>query len=175
MSDKHRQLKESLRQYLGLNKRSDSMFFAKVESVQESTCSVEFAGMEITGVSLCATIDNNVNNLIIRPKIGSDVLIADLSGGDLRVLVVIQYTEIDNISINGGKLGGLIKIEELVKRITQIEDKLKNHQHAYIPYPGGSPGGPVATTSARQAIPPDLTLEFENTKREDIEDTKILH
>lgn len=166
MSDKHTQLKESLIRYLGLNKKPYNIFFAKVRSVQDYTCGIEVSDIELSGVSLCATINESKNNLIIKPKIGSDVLVADLSGGEFRTLVVIQYTEVESISINGGKLGGLINIEELTDKINKLIDSFNKHTHQVAT---------TGTAAAQSGTAAAITVPFSSLNKADYEDTKILH
>lgn len=166
MSDKHTQLKDALTKYLGLDKKPYNIFFAKVKSVQDHTCGIKVSDIELTGVSLCATINESKNNLIIKPKIGSDVLVADLSGGEFRSLVVIQYTEVESISINGGKLGGLINIEELTDKINKLIDTFNNHTHLV------KTTGTAANQSGTAAV---ITSPFSSLNKADYEDTKILH
>ena len=72
-----------------------------------------------------------------------------------------------NIEINGGKNDGLVLIKELLKKINQLEDKLKNHQHSYI----NAVGTPTLTTPAIALG--DTTLIFNNTQQSEIENDKI--
>ena len=78
----------------------------------------------------------------------------------------IEITE-NEIKLNGGDLGGLIKIEALVERINLLEDALKNHQHTYI----NAGGTPTPTTGDL----PDPNLLFNNLQKSQIENTKITH
>ena len=80
-----------------------------------------------------------------------------------------------DIIINGGKNDGIVIVGKLLEKINQLEDKLKSHQHGYIPYPGGVAATPVSTTSAYALLPPDLTLQFPNTQQSEIENKKITH
>ena len=57
------------------------------------------------------------------------------------------------VKFNDGDFGGLIKIGDLTNKLNSLVNKVdsltssfKNHQHQYIPYPGGSPATPVPTT-----------------------------
>ena len=70
----------------------------------------------------------------------------------------------DNITFNGGNNGGLVNIQALVDKLNTIEDKLNNHEHAYV-----SSGGPAVTTP----LPGDVPLV--NTQVKDLEDSKIKH
>jgi hypothetical protein len=79
----------------------------------------------------------------------------------------------DTWIFNGGNNDGMVLLQGLLTKINRLEDKLKNHEHAYIPYPGGSPATPILTTPASAATPPDNTLVFDDTTQEDLENTKI--
>ena len=59
--------------------------------------------------------------MIIKPAVGSTVLAADLSGGKMRDLVVLMVEKAETMIFNGGKLGGLIKIEELKKSLDSLK------------------------------------------------------
>jgi hypothetical protein len=109
-----------------------------------------------------------------KPKSKTKCLIALTEWEETRcILLFCEECELEEN--NGGDNGGLVKIEKLIERINRLEDKLKNHQHAYIPYPSGSPGPPVLTTPASSAAPPDVTLVFNNTTKQELEDEKITH
>lgn len=153
--------------------------FGKVTRVDETTflCEIDIEGKSPVGdVRLfCGDYNSDAKGggIVVIPEVGSQVLVIFFSK---TVAFMLQCSKAKKIVFNGGELGGLVKIEELIKKINQLEDKLKNHQHGYIPYPGGvaSPT-PVATTPATTAVPPDMTLQFENTKQEEIEDENVKH
>ena len=58
--------------------------------------------------------------MLLTPKIGSFVLVADLSGGDLSDMAVVMFSEVEKIIINGGNNGGLVKINDLVNQLKMI-------------------------------------------------------
>lgn len=83
----------------------------------------------------------------------------------------------EGFMLNGGKLGGLVKIQELVKRMNAIEDKLNNlissvktHTHPPIPLApaGAAPVLPSLNLSA-------LTPLLEKTQQGKLEDEKVKH
>jgi hypothetical protein len=77
------------------------IFPAAIESIDGETCSVRLAGeLVITGVRLRAVINDNADRLLITPRTGSYVLVADLSNGNYRSLAVVAYSEIDSVEIN---------------------------------------------------------------------------
>lgn len=153
--------------------------FGEVTSVDEKTflCDIDIEGKSpVYDVRLfCGDYNTDAKGggIVVIPEVGAQVLVIFFS---TTVAFMLQCSKAKKIVFNGGELGGLVKIEELIKKINQLEDKLKNHQHGYIPYPGGSAGpNPVLTISATGAVPPDVTLQFENTKKEDIEDKNVIH
>jgi hypothetical protein len=185
MSTNARKIKRALKELSSENGKADNgnlFFTAEVKKVDDETCDVEFGGFTHTGVHLAAVSDGNKNNLIIKPKVGSIVLICDKTGGDLTWLNVVAFSEIasvtmkvDEIVINEGKNDGLVIVGKLVEKINRLEGKLKSHQHGYIPYPGGVASAPVSTTPASGLLPPDLTLQFNNTEQSEVENEKIKH
>jgi hypothetical protein len=163
-------------------------FVCIVKSVDGTTCDVERLsdGKAIADVRLNAHI-MSADGIVITPKAGSYVMATSINGdkwfvSQFSAITAFSYKDSSGveitvndgkITINGGALGGMVKVVSLLEKINRLEDKLKNHQHAYIPYPGGSPGAPIATTPASAAAPPDTTLVFTNTQRGDIENEKI--
>ena len=76
----------------------------------------------------------------------------------------------EDIIFNGGKLGGLIKIEDLTKRLNLIEkdiNKLKTAMSGWIPV--SQDGGAALKATAKDWFSVQLTT----TKRGDYENTKI--
>lgn len=156
------------------------------------TCTAVLSnGVEIEGVKLRATIDNSDEGIIVFPKDESWIRIALIENNENNVFVV-QYSEIaafqmkksgfkmevkDNgdLEFNDGTFDGLVKIGKLLEKLNRLEDKLKNHQHAYVPFPGGVAAPLVLTAPALAAIPPDSTLTFANTSIAELENKKIKH
>jgi hypothetical protein len=89
----------------------------------------------------------------------------------MRDLFIVKYSEVDTITINGGKLGGLIKIEELTKKINDLVSWCKNHTHSNANFSGTISGNAAEGTLT---IPAPIEAPTE-LKVEDYEDKKILH
>ena len=109
--DRSKEIKEAIRSIAGV----PGMMFVmgKVESVGDETCSVKIADrLVINDVRLNASADGNADNILIKPKVGSMVMMADLSGGELRSLVVISFSALNSMTvrfdgevvINGGEI-----------------------------------------------------------------------
>lgn len=170
--------------------------YAKVVEIDEeeflATIDVEYNGLNTWFVRL-QSISNCKQGIKIWPKIGSIVLVGRIGNSNERLIVA--YSEIDKIewkigeqvlvmtedgfSINGGELGGLIKIEELVNRLNAIEDyvedladKFLTHYHACAA-PGSPSGPPLGDDPAQNS--PIILLPIEKTERDPLEDTKVTH
>lgn len=184
--DKEAKLVQLLRDF---RKQPPHFHFAEVTEITGETCSIKIGDLALTDVRLMASAQKSTRDgLLVIPKVGSLVLVADDHEVGLRSLFVVKvddpekiiYThkdtsiEIDadagTIVINGGDLGGLIKIEELVNRLNAIEDYVKNFKSIYNTHThtdpiSGSTGAPSAT----------VLLDPETTQRDPLEDTKVKH
>jgi hypothetical protein len=160
--DEYRKLQENLRRASG-NGRTISIYQGIVRSVTGNLCEVTVGGITIPGVRLKASEMDDDGKMLITPKIGSAVTIGSLSG-DLAELVVLQVDHIETIVINGGKLGGLINIEQLTDKINELVEAFNAHTHQVtVSHPGGTFTTVKPTSSAK------------SFKKDDYEDVKIKH
>lgn len=156
-----------------------ALFTAEVKSVEGETCTVLVGELEVPDVLLTPADEGADGKLLITPKEGSQVMVADLSGGELRHLAVVHWGEVekisltaDSIELNGGDNGGLVKIEALTDKINNIEkdiNKLKQAFTTWVPVPqdgGSSLKSGVASWAAQQLV---------QTQVSDLEDDKITH
>jgi len=128
--DKSGKIRESIRKIAGTHNPGNTFFTAEVKSVDDETCTIIWNDLEISDVRLGAVVNGNANNIKIKPTTGSMVAIADMSHGTLRDLAVIGWSEIDSITINGGTLGGLVKIQELVNNLQAIKSYVETMKTA---------------------------------------------
>lgn len=128
-----------------------------VKEVSDVTCTVEIGSLTVSDVRLRASEKPEETQILITPAIGSAVILASLSG-DMTNLVVVAVDVAESITINGGKLGGLINIEALTAKLNELVQVFNSHTHT-------APNGPTTppTTSAKQL------------QRKDYEDEKIKH
>ncbi|WP_278794651.1 hypothetical protein [Hoylesella nanceiensis] len=128
-----------------------------VKEVSGITCTVEIGSLTVSDVRLRASEKQEETQILITPAIGSAVILASLSG-DMTNLVVVAVDVAESITINGGKLGGLINIEALTSKLNELVQVFNSHTHT-------APNGPTTppTTSANQL------------QRKDYEDEKIKH
>ena len=123
---------------------------------------------EIFKVKLVA--GNGKTPLLIEPVVDSVVVVTFLSK---NTAFVSLYSEIETIQIRGDQYGGLIKIEELVKKINTLEDNLNNVLNSLkgitVTIPSG--GGAVPFAPFFAAISPIAPT----TQKSDLENDAIKH
>nr|DAQ02331.1 MAG TPA: hypothetical protein [Caudoviricetes sp.] len=128
-----------------------------VKEVSGVTCTVEIGSLTVSDVRLRASEKQEETQILITPAIGSAVILASLSG-DMTNLVVVAVDVAESITINGGKLGGLINIEALTAKLNELVQVFNSHTHT-------APNGPTT--------PP--TASANQLQRADYEDEKIKH
>ena len=177
--DRSKEIKEVIKSIAGV----PGMMFVmgKVESVGDETCSVKIADrLVINDVRLNASADGNADNILIKPKVGSMVMMADLSRGELRSLVVISFSALDSMTvrfdgevvINGGENEGLVKVKELTDKLNAIENDINNLKSIFsswvpVVYDGGASLRTAAASWAAQTLA--------TTSQKDIENPEIKH
>lgn len=136
-----------------------------VRAVDGVTCTVDVAGQLIDGVKLKATSTEDDSQIMITPAIGSAVVFGSLSG-DMGNLVVLQVDRAEQIVINGGKLGGLVNIEALTKKLNDLVNMFNSHIHT------------VSTTgsaNAQSGTASPVSNKASSFNKSDYEDDKIQH
>ena len=109
-----------------------------VNSVDGCLCEVQVGGIAIPDVRLRASEMDDDGQMLVTPKVGTAVIFGSLSG-DLSQLVILQVDHIETIVINGGKLGGLINIEQLTDKINELVNTFNSHTHPGVHGPTGTP------------------------------------
>jgi hypothetical protein len=100
--DKAGQIRDLVRKITGTDRITFDFLPMKVKSVDGDLCVCLLGELEIPGVRLVAIPDGSADGLLITPKADSVVMVADLTAGNLRDLMVVQYTEIESISFHQG-------------------------------------------------------------------------
>jgi hypothetical protein len=109
-----------------------------VRKVDGCLCEVEIDNMTIPDVRLRASEKTDDEQLLIVPALDSAVIVGSLSG-DLTQLVILAVDRSEQIIINGGQLGGLIKIEQLTQKLNDLVQAFNTHTHQGYHGPTGSP------------------------------------
>ncbi len=130
--DPYKLLKDSI---AGLGPRQIAIYQGIVNSVSGHFCEIQVGSMAIPGVRLRSSELDDDGELLLTPKLGSAVTVGSLSG-DLSSLVVIAMDHVASIkasgtiTINGGKLGGMVSVEALTKKLNEFVKIYNNHTHA---------------------------------------------
>ncbi len=162
-----RRLAENIRR---LNPVAMWMTQGEVIAVDGQTCTVQIGDAQIQGVRLRASLSSRERQMLVVPKIGSPVTLGCLTG-DLNNLVVLQVDEIESVTINGGKLGGLVNIEALTDKINELVDAFNRHNHTLAP-------GAVITIAGPNTNPvtvPAPARKASRLNKQDYEDPSITH
>ena len=175
------EIRESIRNMSSGNGGA-GIFTAKVLDTDGDTCRVDIDGLVVSDVRLRAVVNGEESGILVTPKTGSCVTVADLSGGRLTQCVVIGYSEVEKITIdaeaetgikiNGGQNGGLVNIEELVNRLNYIENKIGDLMDVFNNWePTPQDGGAALKLMAATWFPGPI----KTSKRSDLEDTSVKH
>lgn len=130
---------------------------------------------DLTNVQLMAEVDDGI---LLVPVIGSTVIVCH---AERNVPYIALFSElqkiflitVDGIQLQGGEFGGLIKIEDLVTKLNNLEQAFndlvtKFNEHTHI----------LTLTSGTGTAAPTVTQEttvLTETTREDIENDSITH
>lgn len=142
-----------------------------VNSVDGCLCEVQVGGIAIPDVRLRASEMDDDGQMLVTPKVGTAVIFGSLSG-DLSQLVILQVDHIETIVINGGKLGGLINIEQLTSNLNAIEDDINNLKDVMTRWTPASQDGGAALKSAITAW---AGKPLTKSERGDYEDETVKH
>lgn len=163
---------------------------AKVDAVDEQAYTIDVTpideGAEVFDVRLRASLDNKDNGMIQVPKVGSVVLISAINNNwnsaflslatELEKLFVklgdsILEVNSKEIIINGGSLGGLIKVEELkdqLNKTNQVVQAMMQTFSSWVVVP--QDGGAALKTGMTSALAGKTIGNYAN-----IENKKVKH
>ena len=182
--NKRAQIAQLLGDIAGKNCGSLVFFPAQIVSLQGDTCTVKVDELELSDVRLTPTTTEREDTLLLAPAKDSFVLVGSLSG-DLNNLCVLAadtlaslkltigdisvFIDKEGVVLNDGKLGGLVKLEDLTKKINGLENQLnqlKNILKAWTPVPsdGGSALKGIISTWAGNPVALTKSSELENLK-----------
>lgn len=167
--DPYRELREHLANIGG--GKATNLYQGVVTALSDITCEVSIDGLSIPDVRLRASTEVDGAQIIVRPAVGSVVIVGSLTG-DLDHLVVLSMDRAEEVIINGGKLGGLIKVQELTQKLNALESEVNNLKQLFASWvPVKGDGGAVLRGLLGSWAGKRLTP----SRREDYEDTKVKH
>jgi hypothetical protein len=148
------------------------VFRASVVSIDQQICTIDVSGLKIPDVKLCVFNNDETSNYLITPEINSLVVVADLSGGELRDLVVIACQQASKITysseliINEGKNGGMVKVQELTDSINKLVDAFNNHTHNV---------STTGTAAAQTGTAAPIITKTQRLNKSEFENEKVKH
>lgn len=160
-----------------------------VDAVDKETRTVDCTpldeGAPLLGVNLQANQESKFG-VVVYPRVGSYVVVGFVADGSAGIVLMtddiesiemvvkddntsLKITE-DGIVMNGGSLGGLIKVEELTSRINNIEEDINLLKDVFSGWVSVPQDGGAALKAASEAWSGNkLTL----TTRSDYENEKV--
>lgn len=145
-----------------------------VKATDGVICTVTIGDADIEGIRLRASLTERERQMLVVPKVGSAVTLGSLTG-DLTELIVLQVDEVESVTFNGGKLGGLINIQELTDKINELVEKFNDHTHMIAAGAISTVGSATAQKTVTPVKIPAVNEKAGKLKREDYEDTYITH
>lgn len=121
--DPYRELRELLANIGG--GKATNLYQGVVTDLSDVTCEVSIDGLSIPDVRLRASTEVDGAQIIMRPAVGSVVIVGSLTG-DLDHLVVLSMDRAEEVIINGGSLGGIVKVQELTQKLNALESEVNN-------------------------------------------------
>lgn len=181
---------EIIRKFKAISKQAIQTFVASVQEVDQESATITalpVGGPELFDVRLRAAIDGSEQGVILFPKVGSTVLVG-IIGNDPDTAFVCRQSEVekailkigessleistDGFLLNGGSLGGLINIADLVGKLNEIEQDINSLKTAFSTWVVvANDGGAALKTAAGSWAGSTLT----QTQESDLEDIKIKH
>lgn len=148
----HQKIREMIRRIASAGE-SVWHFTAEVKSSDDALCTVMLGDLELTGVRLFSIDD--AGTLMIKPGVKSTVTVADLSGGQLRDLVLVKVDDperilysrqglVVDIDSKAGKVNVANSSTSLTKILDDLYDLLKTFK--VLTPQGPSEGLQVDTT-----------------------------
>lgn len=100
--DKTTRIRALLRSIAGTERTRCAFRLMEVTKVDGDCCRARIGGFELGGIRLASIAGGADEGLLLTPAVGSIVLVADLSDGELRELNAIGYSAIDALRYHRG-------------------------------------------------------------------------
>lgn len=159
---------------------SQTVMLGKVVEVDKEkvSCKVELvsnAEIVLEGVRLRAVDDEQDKGLVLFPKVGSAVLVGKIE--NMTAYYIAMFSELESVSlitdsfvINEGKLGGMVKLKEAVKKYNELEKEINDLKRVFQSWtPVPNDGGAALKSAVLNWAGQSITL----TKEADLENEKV--
>ncbi len=203
--DKTTRIRSLLRSIAGTDKAVFDFRLLEVTAVDGDLCRAKLGDLEIPDIRLSSVAGGSENGVLAVPAVGSVILAADLSCGNLREMNVVACSEVESIryhqgkttltadaegvtvevgdsklriedgkiTFNDGDNHGLVKVEELTKKLNTLEQEINDLKLVLLTWqPSQTPdsGAALKTATAKWA-----GKQLNTTRRQDLENDKITH
>ena len=123
---------------------------------------------------LVCGFSQSLTTIIVKPAVGSTVLVADLSGGKYRDMIVLMVEKAELTTINGGNLGGIVNIEALKESLNSLKqycETLKTSISAGLQSVGES----TAASGSAAKTTFETAMQNQTITIKDMEDQNVKH
>jgi len=120
MNEDLAQGRDLIKRIAGTYSPGGSLFVAEVTKVDGITCAIKIGELEISDVRIFSV--EQQGNLTVKPLEGSMALVADLSSGKLRDLVILQADKVELIKYEENSL--VIEIDSESKKLDIKNDQV---------------------------------------------------
>jgi hypothetical protein len=143
------------------------MFDAEVNSVSmtDRTCEVTMIGGKSANTLTVRLMASADDGLLMKPTIGSTIVVMM---SEYTAPFVAKYSGVDSITMLGGDLKGLVKVDDLVTQLNNLENDITNLKNAFtswgvVPSDGGGALKLATTSWAGSPITNTQASDLENT------------
>lgn len=159
-----------------------SIHIGKVKEIdeKEDTCTVDMDGLQMHDVRIHAIIDEQVTDkCTVYPAMDSYVMVLGMGDCEGMILATSTIAKVniktgdvsaevskDGVTLNGGALGGMVKVNELTDKINELVKAFNNHTHQV-----STTGTAAAQSGSAVAIQNKASM----LKGTDYEDDKVKH
>ena len=137
---KHSEIKQLIRS-IASPEGGATLFEASVVESKDTECTIKYQGLEHKNVRLVCGFSQSLTSVIVKPAPNSTVLVADLSSGKMRDLVVLMVENAKSITIDEGT-------KSITKRLDEIEAAINSLKDAFSTWiPVSQDGGAALKTN----------------------------
>ena len=174
---KESQIKQLVREVAGTDVDQVAFRVLEVEEVSDkgNLCTAKRGELSIPGIRLSSVKGGADKGVYIKPAVGSWLVAADFSMGQLREMVAVAYSEVEKITLQGGENGGLVIAQGVVDRLNNIEKDIADLKQAFSkwsllpPPPQPDSGAALKGIIQTWASTPLIETQLSDIENENIE------
>jgi hypothetical protein len=132
--------------------------------IAENTCTCTPIGKDIAEFKSVQLSSKQSKGFLLIPADGSTVVVTQLNEFDAYISMV---GEVDQIYLRGDAEGGIVKVNDLVAKLNNLESALNSHILLYNLHIHPTPAGPSSITSnldTQTPLVPTIVVDLENDK-----------